>query len=48
MASQARALMEKHRGIPRTNFTYIEFVLRLESNKLQMLKEANVNSIKHI
>jgi len=30
--------MEKHRNIPRKNFSYIEFVLRQESNKLQMLK----------
>ena len=40
--------MDKHRGIKRSNFTYIEFVLRLESNKLQMLKEANISNIQKI
>mmetsp|Transcript_35019 Transcript_35019/g.46075 ORF Transcript_35019/g.46075 Transcript_35019/m.46075 type:complete len:82 (-) Transcript_35019:135-380(-) len=48
MSSDARALMEKHRHIKRTNFTYIEFVLRMESNKLMMLKEANVSNISRI
>ena len=48
MCSDARSLLEKHRKIPRTNFTYIEFVLRTESNKLQMLKEANISNIRHI
>ena len=44
----ARALMDKHKGIKRTNFTYIEFVLRMEMNKLMMLKEANISNINHI
>ena len=45
LATEARALMDKHRKIPRTNFGYIEFVLRQESNKLQMLKLSNVQGI---
>ena len=40
--------MEKHKGIKRTNFTYIEVVLRNESNKLRMLQEANVENIRKI
>ena len=48
MKFEARALMDKHRLIKRSNFNYIEFILRLESNKLQMLKEANVSSIQKI
>ena len=48
MKGEARALLEKHRKIPRTNFSYIEFVLRMEANKLQMLKEASVSNIRHI
>ena len=48
MKDEARALMEKHRGIKRTNFNYIEFVLRLEANKLRMLQEAQVSDIRHI
>ena len=48
MKDEARALMEKHRGIKRTNFNYIEFVLRLEANKLRMLQEARVSDIHHI
>lgn len=42
---QARSLLEKHRSIPRRNYQHIEFVLRQESNKLQMLKNANISSI---
>ena len=37
--------MEKHRSIPRTNFTHIEFILRTESNKLRTLKTASIDSI---
>ena len=48
MTTDARALLEKHRHIKRTNFTYIEFILRMESNKLMMLKEANVNNITRV
>ena len=40
--------MDKHKGIKRTNFSYIEFVLRNESNKLRMLQEANVENIRKI
>ena len=42
----ARTLMEKHKDIPRTNFNYIEFVLRTEANKLQTLKMSSIDSIK--
>lgn len=45
LRAQARALMEKHRGIPRTNFRYIEFVLRTEQNKLQTLIQSNISNI---
>ena len=45
LQTQVRDLMAKHRTIPRSNFGYIEFVLRQESNKLQMLKHANISSI---
>lgn len=38
LQDEARAVMAKHRDIPRRKFQYIEFVLRQESNKLQMLK----------
>ena len=31
----ARAVIEKHRNVPRTKFTFIEFTLRTEANKLQ-------------
>ena len=48
MRHEARSLLERHRTIPRTNFSYIEFVLRTESNKLRMLKEANVANIRHL
>ena len=48
MQLEARALMEKNRKIPRTNFNHIEFVLRQESNRLRMLKEANISSIKKV
>ena len=47
MSQEARSFMEKHRGIKRTNYNYIEFVLRTESNKLMMLKEANISNIAH-
>ena len=40
--------MDKHKGIKRTNFSYIEFVLRNESNKLRMLQEANIENIRKI
>jgi len=42
MRTEARELMEKHRSIKRSNFNHIEFILRTESNKLRMLKEANI------
>ena len=48
MRQEARAIMEKHRGIKRTNFNYIEFILRQEMNKLRMLQEANIRSINHV
>ena len=37
--------MEQHRNIPRTNFNYIEFVLRNEGNKLRMLKQAKIDRV---
>lgn len=41
----ARAIMDKHRDIPRRKYNYIEFVLRTEINKLEMLRQSNVSSI---
>ena len=37
--------MDKHKSIPRTNFNYIEFVLRNEANKLKTLKMANLDAV---
>ena len=33
----ARAIIEKHRNIPRRNYTYTEFILRQELNKLRQM-----------
>lgn len=41
----ASSTFRKHRDIPRTKFDRIEFLMRQESNKLDMWKEANIEHI---
>ena len=35
----------KNKDIPRRNYKHIEFILRMEMNKLEQLKMANVSNI---
>ena len=44
----ARTIMETHRDIPRRKYNYIEFILRTEINKLEMLRTANISSVQRI
>ena len=44
----ARATIEKNRELPKRNFQYIELVLRMEQNKLDMFKTSNIQSIENI
>lgn len=45
MKTYARGVIEKNREVPKRNFQYIELLLRMEQNKFNMIKQANVDSI---